>query len=172
MNAVVEQDGVRTSAHIEALEFLIRQQKDFIEQSAETWRNLLEQEKASVEQGWRERDKLDQNFRALSDKQMAHAREVADLQAQVDETRRQLQVAEQAAKHGRVTPSTTRAQDDARPTRRENPQAQERLADMTEQLSRLENVLRQRQEEIEQAWAELAIHRQKVAALETELGGR
>lgn len=157
MNAVVEQqDAERMSARIEALEFLVRQQKDFIEESAITWRGLLEKEQALGAQGWRERNELDARFRALSDEQAAHVQKIHDLQLQVRKSRHEaadLKAPLLNAEHGG----------------QESDQSQDRLEQLTDQLSKLDNMLRQRQEEIEQAWSALAEHRARVAELEANL---
>jgi hypothetical protein len=153
MNATVEQqDAERMSARIEALEFLVRQQKDFIEESSSTWRGLLEKEQALGAQGWRERNELDARFRALSEEQAAHDR-ILSAQTEAAELKAQLVDAE----NGRQESDRAREE------------AQERLDQLTDQLSKLDNMLRQRQEEIEQAWNALAEHRARVAELEANL---
>lgn len=153
MNATVEQqDAERMSARIQALEFLVRQQKDFIEESASTWRGLLEKEQALGAQGWRERNELDARFRALSEEQATHDR-IISAQTEAAELKAQLVDAE----NGRQESDRAREE------------AQERLDQLTDQLSKLDNMLRQRQEEIEQAWNALAEHRARVAELEANL---
>lgn len=195
MTAIAEQDVKHMMTHIEALEALVQQQKDFMAESATTWRNLLEKEQTLSERGWRERDQLDERFQLLNAQQAAHADEVSNLQMQIAQSRDQLRIAEKMLEdRANIAPDersdtnqidilktenediraqlsnenlrADKAEKEAGQSRRDNAEAQDRLADMSDQLSKLSNVLRQRQEEIEQAWAELVIHRQRVADLE------
>lgn len=183
MNAVVEQqDAERMAARIDALEFLVRQQKEFIEESATTWRGLLEREQALGAQGWRERNELDARFRALNEEQAAHVQKVHDLQDQVRESHRRLKAAEEtsvAQMNDRMHSAQTETAElnarliDVENSRQESDrareQAQDRLKELTDQLSKVDNMLRQRQEETEQAWNALAEHRARVAELEANL---